>query len=35
VGVFSQLGLMSAEIILGPEIDKTIWVGNLRDDWPL
>ena len=41
VGAFPQLGLLSAEIILGPETDETVWPGwtvldgNLRDEQPL
>ena len=26
-GAFSQLGLLSTGMILGPEIDKTVWPG--------
>ena len=40
VGASSQLGSLSAEMILGPGTDKTIragWIileGDLRDEWP-
>ena len=41
VGAFFQLGLLSAETILGPGTDKTVWLGwivlegDLGDEQPL
>ena len=40
-GASSQLGLLSAELILGPSTGETVWSGwiilegDLRDEWPL
>ena len=40
-GVFSQLGSLSARMILGPGTGKTVWAswivleGDLGDEWPL
>ena len=41
VGAFSQLGLLSTEMIFGPVTDKTVWPGwivlerDLGDEWSL
>jgi len=41
VGVSSQLGSLSAGMILGPGTGETVWVGwivlegDLGDEWPL
>ena len=40
-GASSQLGSLSAKMILGPGTGKTVWPGwivlkgDLRDEWPL